>query len=126
MRTIGETSTAHLFVATILPQKAPSAGWEKVDIYNASLPAIVASQKASGKRITLVDIHAGIARDDLLPGGVIPYTLAWTRWPRHGYEDLRLFTGLSCSSQTRNPAFILDDTLHCFQPGVKCRIALGR
>jgi lysophospholipase L1-like esterase len=72
IRTIGETSTAHLFVATILPQKAPRAGFDKVDAYNASLPAIVATQKAAGKRITLVDMHAAITTNDLLPDGVHP------------------------------------------------------
>lgn len=72
IRTIGEKSTAHLFVATILPQKAPRAGWYNVDAYNASLPAIVAAQKAAGKRITLVDMHAAITTDDLLPDGVHP------------------------------------------------------
>lgn len=72
IRTIGETSTAHLFVATILPQKAPRAGWEKVDTYNTSLSAIVAEQKTAGKRITLVEMHAAITTDDLLPDGVHP------------------------------------------------------
>ena len=72
IRTIGETSTAHLFVATILPQKAPRAGWEKVDDYNASLPLIVAAQQAAGKCITLVDMHAAITTDDLLSDGVHP------------------------------------------------------
>ncbi len=72
IHTIGDTSAAHLFVATILLQKAPRAGWEKVDAYNASLPAIVAAQKAAGKRITLVDMHAAITADDLLPDGVHP------------------------------------------------------
>ena len=72
IRTIGDTSAAHLFVATILAQKVPRAGWEKVDAYNASLPAIVAAQKTAGKRITLVDMHAAITTDDLLPDGVHP------------------------------------------------------
>jgi lysophospholipase L1-like esterase len=72
IRTIGEHSTAQLFVATILPQKAPRAGWENVDAYNASLPAIVATQKTAGKRITLVDMHAAITTDDLSPDGVHP------------------------------------------------------
>jgi lysophospholipase L1-like esterase len=72
IRTIGETSDAHLFVSTILPQKAPRPGWEKVDAYNASLPTIVKAQKAAGKRITLVDMHAAITTDDLLPDGVHP------------------------------------------------------
>ena len=72
IRTIGEVSDAHLFVATILPQKAQRAGWEKVDAYNASLPAIVAGQKAAGKRITFVDMHAAITTDDLWPDGVHP------------------------------------------------------
>ena len=72
IRTIGEKSGAHLFVATILPQKAPRAGWENVDAYNASLPAVVAAQQAAGKRITLVDMHAALTADDLLPDGVHP------------------------------------------------------
>jgi len=72
IRTIGETSDAHLFVATILPQKAPRAGWDKVAPYNASLSATVAAQQAADKRITLVDMHAAITTDDLLPDGVHP------------------------------------------------------
>ncbi len=72
IRTIGEMSTAHLFVATILPQKSPRAGSENVDAYNASLSATVAVQQAAGKRITLVDMHAAITSDDLLPDGVHP------------------------------------------------------
>lgn len=69
---IGANSSAHLFVATILPQRAPRIGWEKVDDYNSSLPAIVAAQKAKGFRITMVDMHAAIAADDLLADGVHP------------------------------------------------------
>ena len=72
IRTIGERSGAHLFVATILPQKAPRIGWNNVDDYNASLPAIVAAQKAAGKRITLVEMHAAVTTEDLLPDGVHP------------------------------------------------------
>jgi lysophospholipase L1-like esterase len=72
IRAIGETSPAHLFVATILPQKAPRAGWEKVDTYNTSLSAIVAAQQTAGKRITLVDMHDAMTADDLLPDGVHP------------------------------------------------------
>jgi lysophospholipase L1-like esterase len=72
IRTIGEKSGAHLFVATILPQKAPRAGWENVDAYNASLPAVVAAEQAAGRRITLVDMHASLTSDDLLPDGVHP------------------------------------------------------
>jgi hypothetical protein len=72
IRTIGEVSGAHLFVATILPQTAPRAGWENVGPYNASLPAVSAAQKAAGKHITLVDMHAAILVEDLLPDGVHP------------------------------------------------------
>lgn len=72
IRTIGEHSSAHLFVATILPQKTPRAGWEKVDAYNATLPAVVAAQQAAGKRITLVDLHAALTTDHLLSDGVHP------------------------------------------------------
>jgi hypothetical protein len=72
IRAIGEASNAHLFVASILPQKAPRTGWEKVEAYNDSLPAIVAAQKAAGKHITLVEMHAAITADDILPDGVHP------------------------------------------------------
>jgi sialidase-1 len=72
IRTIGEASGAHLFVATIPPQKPPRAGSEGVEAYNASLPAVVAAQQAAGKQITLVDMHAALAPDDLLPDGVHP------------------------------------------------------
>jgi sialidase-1 len=70
--TIGEASGAHLFVATIPPQKPPRAGSEGVEAYNASLPAVVAAQQAAGKPITLVDMHAALTPDDLLPDGVHP------------------------------------------------------
>ena len=50
----------------------PRAGWEKVDAYNATLPAIVAAQKTAGKAITLVDMHGTITTDDLLSDGVHP------------------------------------------------------
>ena len=72
IRTIGKASGAHLFVATIPPQKPPRAGWEQVDAYNASLPAVVAAEQAAGRRITLVDMHAALTPDDLLPDGVHP------------------------------------------------------
>ena len=72
IRTIGEKSGAHLFVATIPPQKPPRAGWEQVDAYNASLPAVVSAEQAAGRRITLVDMHAALTPDDLLPDGVHP------------------------------------------------------
>lgn len=76
IRTIGENSAAHLFVATILPQKAPRIGWEQVDDYNASLQAIVKSQQKAGKPITLVDMNAAISADNLLPDGVHPDKIA--------------------------------------------------
>lgn len=91
IRTIGETSTAHLFVATILPQKAPRAGWEKVNAYNASLPAIVAAQKAAGKRITLVDMHAAITTDDLLPDGVHPNQAGMDKMAAAWFSALQTF-----------------------------------
>ena len=91
IRTIGETSPAHLFVATILPQKAPRAGWEKVDVYNASLPAIVAAQKAAGKRITLVDMHAAITTDDLLPDGVHPNQAGMEKMAAAWFATLQTF-----------------------------------
>ena len=72
IRVIGVNSPAHLFVATILPQRAPRVGWENVATYNSSLPAIVAAQRAAGHRITLVDLHGAVSADDLLADGVHP------------------------------------------------------
>ncbi len=72
IRVINANSPAHLFVATILPQRAPRAGWEKVDTYNSSLPAIVALQRAAGYPVTLVDLHRALSADDLLADGVHP------------------------------------------------------
>lgn len=72
IRQIGRLSSAHLFVATILPQQPPRAGWEQVDEYNAGLPAIVATQQAAGHRVTLVDMNRAITAADLLPDGVHP------------------------------------------------------
>lgn len=69
---IGEHSRAHLFVATIPPQKAPRRGWERVPDYNASLPAVVEAQKKAGKPVTLVDMYAALSEDDLLSDGVHP------------------------------------------------------
>ena len=72
IREIGEHSAAHLFVATILPQKAPRARWEKVDDYNASLPEMVATQQKVGKPITLVTMQDAVSADDLIADGVHP------------------------------------------------------
>lgn len=72
IRQIGRLCPAHLFVATILPQRPPRAGWEQVDAYNASLPAIVSVQQAAGHRVTLVDMNQAVSADDLLPDGVHP------------------------------------------------------
>jgi|GEM_PF-183530 len=91
IRTIGETSTAHLFVATILPQKAPRPGFENVDAYNASLPAIVTAQKAAGKRITFVDMYAAITTDDLLPDGVHPNKAGMEKMSAKWFETLNKF-----------------------------------
>lgn len=72
IRQIGRLSSAHLFVATILPQQPPRAGWEQVDAYNASLPAIVSAQQAAGHRVTLVEMNRAVSTADLLPDGVHP------------------------------------------------------
>jgi lysophospholipase L1-like esterase len=88
IRTIGENSEAHVFVASILPQKAPHIGWEKVEAYNASLPAMVAAQKAAGRRITLVDMHGAITPDDLLPDGVHPTQAGMEKMAATWFEAL--------------------------------------
>ena len=72
IRIIGANSKAHLFVASILPQRAPRDGWEKVADYNASLPTVVAAQKATGHRVTFVEMNHAVSADDLLADGVHP------------------------------------------------------
>ena len=72
IRQIGRVSSAHLFVASLPAQRPPRTGWEKVDDYNASLPAIVAAQQTAGHRITLVEMNRAVGTDDLLPDGVHP------------------------------------------------------
>lgn len=61
-----------MFVATIPPQVPPRQDWDKVDAYNATLPAVVAAQKAQGFRVTLVDMNQALGKGDLLPDGVHP------------------------------------------------------
>lgn len=87
---INQQSTAHLFVGTILPQKAPRAGWEKVADYNASLPAAVTAQKAAGHRITLVDLHAALTTDDLLPDGVHPNQTGMAKMAEAWFAALKM------------------------------------
>lgn len=72
IRQIGRLSSAHLFVATILPQRPPRKDWEQVDEYNASLPLIVERQLAAGHRITLVEMNHAVSTEDLLIDGVHP------------------------------------------------------
>jgi lysophospholipase L1-like esterase len=61
-----------LLVATLPPQCPPRVGWEQVEAYNASLPAVVARLQAAGQRVHLVEMHAALASEDLLPDGVHP------------------------------------------------------
>lgn len=101
IRTIGEVSRAHLFAATILPQTAPRAGWENVGPYNASLPAVVAAQKAAGKSITLVDMHAAISAEDLLPDGVHPTATGMQKMAEVWFDSLNKSGELT---ERRSPA----------------------
>ncbi len=89
IRTINASSRAHLFVATILPQRAPRAGWEQVEPYNASLPAVVAAQAAAGHRITLVDMHRAVSPDDLLPDGVHPSRAGMAKMAEAWFQALQ-------------------------------------
>lgn len=105
IRVIGANSTAHLFVATILRQRPPRpdplitedrragimqrAGWEKVDDYNASLPAIIDRQRSDGHRITLVDMHRLIPSVDLVADGVHPDFEGMAKMADGWYQALR-------------------------------------
>jgi len=89
IRLIGRHSTAHLFVATLLPQLPPRAGWENVDAYNVSLPATVSVQAAAGHRITLVDLHSTIGAEHLQPDGVHPNQEGLSRIAEAWFEALQ-------------------------------------
>ena len=70
IRLIGVHSNAHLFVATLIPQRPPRAGWEGVAQYNATIPVIVSAQRSAGQRVTLVDLHTISCENHLQPDGV--------------------------------------------------------
>ncbi|UUO04608.1 exo-alpha-sialidase [Blastopirellula sp. J2-11] len=72
IETIVRRSDAHLFVATTPPQRAPRAGWEQVEKYNASLPATVQRWQDEGKHVTLVPMQKALGSNDLLADGVHP------------------------------------------------------
>ena len=95
IRIIGANSKAHLFVASILPQRAPRDGWEKVADYNASLPTVVAAQKAAGHRVTFVEMNHAVSADDLLADGVHPNRSGLARIAETWFRALREaeFTG---------------------------------
>jgi lysophospholipase L1-like esterase len=88
-----DTILAHLdgalLVATIPPQQPPRAGWEQVPAYNASLPAAVATRRAAGHRISLVDLHALLGPADLLPDGVHPTRAGMDRMAAGWFAGLR-------------------------------------
>lgn len=90
IRTIGRLSSAHLFVATVPPQHPPRAGWENVDAYNASLPAIVAAQRTAGHRITLVEMNQTLGADDLMPDGVHPGAEGLNKMAAVWFKALRI------------------------------------
>ncbi|MEW4565892.1 exo-alpha-sialidase [Bremerella sp. JC770] len=65
-------SDAHLLVSDAPPQSPPRAGWERVEQYNASLPATVQHWQNAGKRISLVPMYSALSKTDLLSDGVHP------------------------------------------------------
>lgn len=89
IRFIGDHSTAHLFVATTTPQRPPRKDWEQVGAYNASLPAIVATQQAAGHAITLVNMHDALRSADLLPDGVHPNRSGLNKMASAWFQALR-------------------------------------
>ncbi|MSU73420.1 MAG: hypothetical protein EXS43_13960 [Opitutus sp.] len=90
IRLIGASSVAHLFVATILPQRPPRADWDQVDAYNASLPAIVAAQQATGHRVTLVEMKRALsAEEDLLADGVHPSPSGMAKMAARWFQALQ-------------------------------------
>ena len=86
---IQANTDAHLFVASIIPQCPPRLGWEKVDEYNASLPNIVAKQKARGHKVTLVKMNEALSEDDLLPDGVHPNAEGMRKMAKTWYTALK-------------------------------------
>lgn len=72
VETIAEHFKGELFVANIPPQKPPRPGRDRVDAYNASLPALVERLKVRNADIHFVDMSSALSADDLLADGVHP------------------------------------------------------
>jgi len=90
VRLIGNKSDAHLFVATIIPQRPPRVGWEAVADYNATLAATVAEQRAKGHAITFVDLATKFDPQNLLPDGVHPNQTGMRQMAAAWFEALRI------------------------------------
>jgi lysophospholipase L1-like esterase len=61
-----------LLVATIPPQKAPRAGWEKTAEYNASLPETISHLNARGANLHMVDVFHAVQESGITDDGVHP------------------------------------------------------
>ena len=98
VRTIGEQSHAILLVATLTPQTAPRAGWEGVAEYNRSLRSLVAARRAAGQRVALVDVHAALSKEDLLPDGVHPNLAAMEKIAEAWFRAIADYLGQGAPS----------------------------
>lgn len=62
---------ARIVLAQIIPQGPPSGGDNQIVIdYNAGMPALVASKRAAGVKIVLVDQYTGVTIGDVSTDGV--------------------------------------------------------
>jgi lysophospholipase L1-like esterase len=89
IRTIGKHSAAHLIVATIPPIRPGHVKHKHVAGYNRSLPSIVEAQRRSGKRISMVDMHATISLDQLTDDGVHPGKEAMQKMAEAWFEAVK-------------------------------------
>jgi lysophospholipase L1-like esterase len=82
---------AEVFVATITPLANP--GQEAaVRAFNATIPGMVASKAAAGKRVHLVDMHAAVTTADLVDG-VHPTATGYDKMAAAWYATLRSVPG---------------------------------
>lgn len=88
IRAIGEHNSAYLFVATLLPQKPPRAGWDQVSEYNESLASIVEVQKKAGRKIAMVNMYEAISTDELLSDGVHPTKAGMAKMAEVWFESM--------------------------------------